>query len=211
MKLIASGRASEIFDLGDGRVLRRFKAGGDADREALVMGHAARHGYPVPRVLDVASDTLVLEHIDGPTMAADLRRRPWRLRSHARLLARLHDRLHEVTAPPALPAASSGDRLLHLDLHPENVIMSPGGPVVIDWTNARRGAPALDVALTWVILATSGGRAGRLFLRPFLSHFAREVVTEALPIAVELRLADPNVSDQEREAVRRLGVDASTT
>jgi hypothetical protein len=40
VKLIASGRASEIFDLGDGRVLRRFRAGGDREREALVMEHA---------------------------------------------------------------------------------------------------------------------------------------------------------------------------
>jgi hypothetical protein len=39
-RLIASGRASEVLDLGDGRVLRRFKAGGNPRREALVMRHA---------------------------------------------------------------------------------------------------------------------------------------------------------------------------
>jgi tRNA A-37 threonylcarbamoyl transferase component Bud32 len=204
MKLIASGRASEIFDLGDGRVLRRFKAGGHPEREALVMDHALRRGYPVPRVLDVTGDALVLERIDGPTMAADLRSRPWRLRCHASLLARLHDRLHDIAAPASLPEAGPGDRLLHLDLHPENVIISPGGPIVVDWTNARRGEPTLDVALTWVILATSGGRAGRLFLRPFLSHFPREVLERVLPAAAERRLADPNVRDREREAVRAM-------
>jgi hypothetical protein len=80
MKLIAAGRASEIFDLGDGRVLRRFRAGGDPEREALVMRHARANGYPVPRVLEVAADSLVLERIDGPTMLADLWRRPWKLR-----------------------------------------------------------------------------------------------------------------------------------
>jgi hypothetical protein len=55
-----------------------------------------------------------------------------------------------------------------------------------------------------VILATSGGRAGRLFLRPFLSHFGRDALVQALPAAVDWRLADPNVSDGERDAVRRL-------
>ena len=40
MKLLAEGRASEIFDLGDGRVLRRFKRGGDPGFEAGVMEHA---------------------------------------------------------------------------------------------------------------------------------------------------------------------------
>jgi aminoglycoside phosphotransferase (APT) family kinase protein len=204
MKVIASGRASEIFDLEDGRVLRRFKVGGDPDREALVMRNAADHGYPVPRVLEVTADALVLERVDGPTMLADLRRRPWRLSRHAALLAELHKRLHEIVAPQGVPNTGKGDRLLHLDLHPDNVLLSPEGPVVIDWTNARRGDPALDVALTWVIAATSGGRQGRVFLQRFLPHFDREAVLEALPAAAERRIADPNVTEDEREAVRRL-------
>jgi aminoglycoside phosphotransferase (APT) family kinase protein len=204
VKLIAAGRASEIFDLGDGRVLRRFRAAGDPEREALVMRHAHDHGYPVPRVLDVTTDALVLERIEGPTMLDELRRRPWRLRRHAFLLAQLHERLHRIGAPPSLPAAGPGDRLLHLDLHPDNVILSPDGPFVIDWTNARRGDPALDVALTWVIGATSGGPLGRVFLRWFLPHFDRAELLRALPAAAERRIADVNVSDRERRAVRRL-------
>ena len=62
-RLIASGRASEIFDLGKGRILRQFTSDGDPEREALVMRHAQRHGYPVPRVLEVTHDALVLERI----------------------------------------------------------------------------------------------------------------------------------------------------
>jgi streptomycin 6-kinase len=204
MKLIASGRASEILDLGDGRVLRRFKGVGDPEGEALVMRHAASYGYPVPRVLEVRLDALVLERIEGPTMLAELRRRPWRMPRHAALLAHLHNRLHEIVAPATLREAGAGDRLLHLDLHPDNVLLSPSGPVVIDWTNARRGDPALDVALTWVIGATSGGPQGRLFLRWFLPRFDRDELRRALPAAAERRLADPNVTDRERQAVRRL-------
>jgi hypothetical protein len=37
MRLIAAGRASEILDLGDGRVLRRFKDAGNPARKAAVM------------------------------------------------------------------------------------------------------------------------------------------------------------------------------
>jgi aminoglycoside phosphotransferase (APT) family kinase protein len=204
VRRIAEGRASEIFELGHGLVLRRFKSGGDAEREALVMRHAAAHGYPVPDVLEVESDALVLERIEGRTMADTLRRRPGLFRRHGLLLAQLHERLHEVAAPPELPGAGAGDRLLHLDLHPENVILSPTGPVVVDWTNARRGDPALDVALTWVILATSAGLPGRLFLRRFLPHFDQEELRRALPLAAERRLADATLSDDERRAVRRL-------
>jgi tRNA A-37 threonylcarbamoyl transferase component Bud32 len=203
VKLLAAGRASEIFDLGNGRVLRRFRAGGDPDHEALAMEHARGHGYPVPRVWEVRTDALVLELIVGPTMLDHLLRRPWSLRDHARGLAQLHRRLHEIPAPAGLPSAGPGDRLLHLDLHPANVILSPAGPVVLDWTNAQRGDPALDVALTWLIAATSAGLRGRLFARSFLAHFDRGEIRRALAAAAELRVGDVNVSDSEREAVRR--------
>lgn len=206
MKLIAAGRASEIFDLGDGRVLRRFKTGGDTQREALVMRHAGRHGYPVPRVLDVTAEALVLERIEGPTIAEQIKADASTLATNASVLARLHDRLHAITAPPTLPAITEGDRLLHLDLHPANVILAATGPVVIDWTNARRGDPAFDVAYTWVIGATSQGH-GRLFaafLDHFLSHFDKLELLRWLPLAAECRMADANVSDTERGAIRRL-------
>ena len=193
MKPLAAGRASEIFDLGDGRVLRR---GGNPQREARVMRHAAANGYPVPEVLEVSEDALVLRRIDGPTMLRDAFRRPWRLRRYASLLADLHRRLHEIEA--------DGGRQLHMDLHPENVILSPAGPFVVDWTNARAGEPALDVAMTWVILGTSGGVPGRVFVRAFLRHFDRAEIRRALPAAGELRLGDPNVTEREKRAVRRL-------
>jgi aminoglycoside phosphotransferase (APT) family kinase protein len=218
-RLIAAGRASEVFDLGDGRVLRRFKSGGDPEREALVMRHARAHGYPVPQVLEVTADALVLARIEGQTMAeaasagqtmaeaASAGRQS--VEDHAAVLARLHEDLHEVDAPVGLQAVGHGDRLLHLDLHPANVILSPDGPVVIDWTNARRGEPAFDVALTWVIGATSQGlgRLGRTFISRFLAYFDRDELLRALPAAVDFRLADANVSDEERQAILRLRAD----
>jgi len=100
--LIAAGRASGIFDLGDGRVLRRFNAGGNPEREAMVMRHARKHGFPVPEVLEVGDDSLVLEHIAGRTMLEVVFRRPWTLRRNISILAALHERLHRIAAPPGL-------------------------------------------------------------------------------------------------------------
>lgn len=164
------------------------------------MAHAEEHGYPVPRVFDVGQNALILERIDGPTMLDDLWRRPWMLGRHATTLARLHKELHEIGAPSELGEG----KLLHMDFHPENVMLSPSGPVVIDWTNARAGEPALDVAMTWVIGATSGGVPGRLFARAFLTRFPRDDIRRSLSAAAEIRIADPNVTDEERERVRRL-------
>jgi aminoglycoside phosphotransferase (APT) family kinase protein len=103
---------------------------------------------------------------------------------------------------------TEGGRLLHLDLHPANVILTATGPMVIDWTNARSGDPALDVALTWVIAATSHASLGGSFLGDFLAHFDEAELLSALPAAAEYRLADANVTDSERQAVRRLVHDA---
>jgi hypothetical protein len=58
--------------------------------------------------------------------------------------------------------------------------------------------------MTWVIGATSAGALGRIFVRPFLSRFDRDEIERALPAAAERRLADPAVTESEREAVRRM-------
>jgi tRNA A-37 threonylcarbamoyl transferase component Bud32 len=192
---VKAGRASHIEDLGGGRLLRR---GGNPGYEATVMKHARRHGYPVPEVFEVREDGLVLERIDGPTMQEDFELRPWRLRVHMRTLAELHHRLHEIEHP-------EGGTLLHLDLHSLNVIVGPDGPVVIDWTNAAAGDPALDPALVWVIFRTSGVPvASRLAARLFISHFDSEEIAAALEAACLYRLADPNTFPRERVRVERL-------
>jgi tRNA A-37 threonylcarbamoyl transferase component Bud32 len=193
-RVLARGRASEVVDLGDGRVLRRFLRGGDPAREAAVMAHARRHGYPVPAVHAVTAEAMVLDRVDGPTMAADLRAHPDRLDVHAATLARLHDALHRIEAP-------GGGTLLHLDLHPENVLLAADGPVVIDWTNARAGRAEVDPALTWVILMTSGAETGRELAAALARHAD---VTTGLDEAVAYRLADRNVTGGEAAAVRAL-------
>jgi aminoglycoside phosphotransferase (APT) family kinase protein len=205
-RLIAEGRASEVFDLGDGRVLRRFKRGGNPDREALVMRHARLHAYPLPEVLEVTADALVLEKVEGPTMWQAATEEPSTVPAHAASLSWLHRELHEIDAPNGLPAVGDGGHLIHLDLHPANVILSPTGPVVIDWTNARSGKAAFDVAVTWVIGATSTGLGalGGAFVDRFLAHFDRGEVRGTLRAAAEYRLADENVTDEERRAIREL-------
>ncbi|WP_371580676.1 phosphotransferase family protein [Streptomyces sp. NBC_01314] len=61
-----------------------------------------------------------------------------------------------AAAPPPTRGASSTaptPRVLHLDLHPENVILTTHGPRVIDWSTAEEGPPGLDWGTSAVILA----------------------------------------------------------
>ena len=133
--------------------------------EARVMQYVRSQGFPVPDVKEVSDDglTMVMERIEGADMVAMMSKRPWAIPRVGRVLADLHRRLHELAAPDWLHAApvGRGDRVLHLDLHPLNVMMSPRGPVVIDWCGACRGDPAVDVALAWVLMAAGEAPTGR--------------------------------------------------
>lgn len=217
--LIASGRDSDIYEYGPGLVLRRARNGRSLETEARTMEYVRSQGYPVPIVDEITEGgiALVMARITGPTMVQALPRRPWALGSQARLLAELHMRLHEIEAPDWLGTAPgpAGDRLVHLDLHPLNVIMGKQGPVVIDWPNARRGDPTVDVALTWIVLASGAipapaplaallGRFRSLFVRKFVAQFDRNVISAMVPAMVEYKVQDPNMSEVECQAMRRL-------
>src|SRR6516225_8474448 len=110
-RLIGAGRSADVYDAGNGRVLRRYRDGRPAvwvAREAEVMRHARAHGVPVPEVFDVSGADIVMARAAGPTMVDVLIRRPWTAGAQARLLARLHDQVHAVPALDWL-AAPFGD------------------------------------------------------------------------------------------------------
>jgi Ser/Thr protein kinase RdoA (MazF antagonist) len=214
MRLIASGRDADVFDLGDGRVLRRHKDGRPATKQADLLRYAAAHGYPVPALHDASGADLVLEKLDGPEMQQVLR--PWNLGRYARILAGLHRRLHEVPPMPGLEARfGEPQALLHLDLHPRNVLLTSRGPVVIDWANAANGPGQADVALMYVIGKTTqidGPLAARAMLRALRGRFISAFVSSAadaefarvLPAVAEWRRHDENVTPAERAAIDRL-------
>jgi len=192
------------------------------EHEAEVMRYVRSHGYPCPDVHDAGEGYLVMDRVEGPTMLDDAM--PTRIGRNARLLARLHEQLHEIAAPDWLPVAGlPGDRVVHRDLHPLNVLISPDGPVVIDWSNAARGEPSYDVADAWVLFACAdvselnpierllAPAARRLFLRTFLGALDRDAARRAIPAAVEHRLHDRNMSPAERDRMRELAAWAAST
>ena len=173
------------------------------------MRYVREHGYPAPEIVSVDGADLVLERASGSTMRVDLARKPWTLVHHARLLADLHRRLHRIAAPEWLPGIGPGGTVVHLDLHPENVLLHGKGALVIDWANARAGHWADDVAQTVVILAAADLPRGTMlaikaFLAVYLAGFDRAAVREHLPAAIERRMADPNMTARERELIARV-------
>jgi aminoglycoside phosphotransferase (APT) family kinase protein len=178
--------------------------------ESRLMTHLAACGYPVPQVYEITDTDMVLERLTGPTMLDVLAQRPWRVRSLGRVLGGLHDRLHALPAPTWLPkrfSTAGDDRVLHLDLHPGNVILTQRGPVVIDWRNAGAGDPAADVAMTMVTVGSAdvpglAARLGRGLLLQGVRSGCRTDPAGRIQEAVKAKLADPYLTPAEAAWLR---------
>ena len=221
----AAGREADVFLLDDARVLRRYRYATDTTQEAEVMAYAAGHGYPVPAVHAAQGSDMVLERLHGPTMAQAGLAGQMSLHEGAAILADLLRRLHELpprsgkadstttagsttnegstttagsktTAGSATTTGSTtGETIVHLDLHPENVLLTERGPVVIDWCNAGDGPADLDTALTALILAQVAIGS--------IEHPLGLAVGELLDRFLELAPGDPTRLLDDAVALRR--------
>lgn len=213
--LVGAGRSADVYAVGADRVLRRYRTPIDVQAEATIMRHLDLAGFPVPRVYDADGSDLIMERLDGRDMLTDLSRRPWRARRHARTLADVHNRLHQIAAPPGWPQPlGPGDKVLHLDLHPGNIMLTSRGPVVIDWSNRAAGPAGADVAMAYLIMASSEVDDLPALVRPVVSSIRAAVIRHFLlgarddpsphiaPVA-RLRMADPNVRPSEADWLAR--------
>jgi uncharacterized protein (TIGR02172 family) len=184
---------------------------------------------------------LVYERLEGPTMLRTLQKKPWRLAALARKLAELHVEMHQVVTrePPsqrerlqhkilnagplaeplkqaalhALQSLPEGDRLCHGDFHPDNIIMTPRRPVIIDWIDVTSGHPLADFARTTILirygaplpenalgrlLQAARGELYRVYQQRYfeLTHANPADVQLWIPVVAAARL-DENISEEE--------------
>ena len=157
------------------RVARQAMAIEAASKSGLrvpaVYGEATAMGRP----------GLIMERLDGTDVLTLLGNQPWKLWWAARVCSELHAQMHDAKAVPEIVPLKQrirgmvessdkvperfaefalrqmddlpdGDRLLHGDFHPANIMMQGDDPVVIDWTAVARGDPAADFARTRLML-----------------------------------------------------------
>jgi aminoglycoside phosphotransferase (APT) family kinase protein len=139
---------------------------------------------------------IVFERVEGRSMLEEFRARPWRIFRIAVTLAELHAAMHKCEVPglppfsavlekrvrglDGLPDATKetvlvllarlpeGNAVCHGDFHPDNVLLTERGPIILDWMTATEGNPLGDVARTSLILQMAGpppGQRGGLLLR----------------------------------------------
>jgi aminoglycoside phosphotransferase (APT) family kinase protein len=215
-RLIGQGRAADVYELDGDRVLRRYRIDAEVTDEARLMEYLHSAGFPVPRVYQADGRDMILARVRGVDMLTDLGERPWLALRYATILAQIHDRLHDIEAPPWLRRPlGDGDRVMHLDLHPGNVMLTGTGPVVIDWSNGSAGPPGADVAMASLIIGTSevhdlplGVRAVAGIMRDtIIRRFERSVHADPSPYLrsmARLRISDRNVRPSEAALLQKV-------
>ncbi len=146
----------------------------------------------------------IMDRIDGPTMLRALTARPWRCFREARIFAMLHLSMHRhdggrlpsqrerflrilsrlesdlpehmiAGARCLLEALPDGTAVCHGDFHPDNILLSERGPIIIDWGPATAGHPLADVAWTEFLFAHGGAPSGMPFWRRWMLTLFRRL------------------------------------
>jgi uncharacterized protein (TIGR02172 family) len=186
-KPLAQGRTADVYVWDDAHVLKLFHTWfepGNIQYEQAVARAVHTSGVKAPAVGDIVHvegrNGLIYERIAGESMLDLIQRKPWKILTFARRLARLHAQMHDcrfqadvptqslkiqnkLQHADALPASTrtallealthlpEGDRVCHGDFHPANVLVNGDEETVIDWIDATRGNPLADVARTSIL------------------------------------------------------------
>jgi uncharacterized protein (TIGR02172 family) len=144
-----------------------YEAGAAAPAAGGVVQVDGRHG-------------ILYERVDGPSLLNHTTARPWTIFNSAHLMAELHARMHachpsglptqrerlqnkirearplpealKQAALAALTKLPDDSVLCHGDFHPDNIVLSTRGPVILDWVEAACGHPLADVARTTLMM-----------------------------------------------------------
>jgi Phosphotransferase enzyme family len=163
----------------------------------------------------------IYERVHGRSMWEHMVEQPGQVAACTRSLAELQAHLFTLVPPVALPAqrdrltckirAASArfdpalvvalellpptppSRLCHGDLHPGNIIMASGGPVIIDWFDAARGSHVADIARSSLLMSTRAhGSEGPGHLPGAQPDMLERVHDSYLDAITELLAPDPD-------------------
>jgi len=227
-------------------------------RIGRIVAEAGLHAPSIGDVIQVDGRMgIVYERIDGVSMLNALARQPWTLSRVARQFAEVHAAMHNCERPElpsqresmlrairrapqlndgdkerilkALERLPDGKSVCHGDYHPDNILMSARGPVVIDWMTTTCGNPIADVARTTLmfrvaVLPPYMGTVKRLmtqvFRRAFYSAYLRAYlelrpfpvgqIETWIPILAAARLNE-GIAQEENQLLRLAGTEVETS
>ncbi len=230
-KLVGEGKVAEVFEYGEGRVLKLYRAGqaeSEARREFAILDSVEAAGIVAPRAFDLVQVEgrwgVVMSNVAGRPFAEPMLADPAGAGPYFAAMARLQVGIHAASGLALAPlkvrlarkiAATDlgealknrlrdklsrlpgGDRVLHGDFHPFNILGPLDGAVVVDWLDATHGPPAADVCRSWLLLQTVSRDIAEAHLAAYLaaSPLDRSAVFAWLPVLAAARLTE-NVPEE---------------
>lgn len=225
-KLLGDGKVAQVFEYGEGRVLKLYRAGQprrDAERELGILDVLEAAGIAAPRGFDVEEVEgrwgVVMSRVDGRPFAEAMLATPNAVEPYLVAMARLQVAIHAAPGTALAPlkvrlarkieasglsdpvrrrlrervgALPDGDRLLHGDFHPYNILGTPEGSTVVDWLDATSGPPAADLCRSWLLIQAVSRDLADAYVAAYLaaSPLPRDAVFSWLPVLAAARLAE---------------------
>lgn len=188
--VIATRKTKKIYRDNDNciKVFNEDYSKADVLNEALNQARIEETGLNIPKVKEVTKIdgkwAIVLEYIEGKTLAELMAENPdkkdeylnllvdLQLEMHSKkcpLLNKLKDKMNRKISEADLDATTryelhtrlesmpKHNKVCHGDFNPSNIIITKDGtPYIIDWSHATQGNASADVARTYLLFCLSG-------------------------------------------------------
>lgn len=177
---------------------------------------------------DEAGWALITTKVPGVTLAEKIEAEPQRFGEYLEQFVDLQIEIHRYTSPllnrqddkyarminsleainattrynllERLDGLKKGTAVCHGDFNPSNVIVSEDGTLsVCDWAHATQGAPAADVAMTYLLFSLTSKEQAEAYLDTYCERadMAKQIVRQWLPVIAASELARKRKVNEE--------------
>ena len=200
--VVATSKNKVIYRDGDNcvKLFDELYSKADVLNEALTQARVEEIGLNVPKILEVklidGRWAIVLEYVEGKTLAQLMEENPEKKAEYIELLVDLQMEVHTKTCPllaklkdkmnrkisatnfdattrydlhTRLESMPKHNKVCHGDFNPTNIVITPEGKAyIIDWAHATQGNASADVARTYLLFCLNGDEeAAKLYLDIF--------------------------------------------
>ncbi len=200
--IVAESKNKGIYRDGDKciKLFDELYSKADILNEALNHARIEETGLNIPKIHEVTLIdgrwAIVLEYIEGKTLAQLMEENPEKKNEYIELLVDLQMEVHAKTSPlltklkdkmnrkisatkfdattrydlhTRLESMPKHNKVCHGDFNPTNIIITPEGKAyIVDWAHATQGNASADVARTYLLFCLNGDEAtAKLYLDIF--------------------------------------------
>ena len=188
--VIATSKNKVIYRDGDNcvKLFDELYSKADVLNEALNQARIEETGLNIPKIREIklieGRWAIILEYIEGKTLAQLMEENPEKKNEYIELLVDLQMQVHTKTSPlltklkdkmnrkiantkfdattcydlhTRLESMPKHNKVCHGDFNPTNIIITPEGkPYIVDWAHATQGNASADVARTYLLFCLEG-------------------------------------------------------